>query len=365
VTHKHLTPFTLRSGHTLPNRLVVAAMTNQQSNDDGTLHERELRWLEARARGGFGCVTTCAAHVSPEGQGWPGELGVFDDSHTPGLTTLASALRKHSAHGWVQLFHGGVRAPETLIGEQPWSATAFSPSPDKLAPPRAATTDDIARTIEAFAASAKRCEQAGFEGVELHGAHGYLICQFLGAKSNSRTDEWGGSFEHRLRFPLAIYDAVRAATSDDFTVGIRLSPEVSTLGVHIPESLKTARIFADRGADFVHISLWDAFKAHDDYPSQPLTSLFREAVPSDCALISTGGVWTREQAIQLMDEGADLVGLGRAAIGNPDWPIQSQKDVFEPLRPPYRPAQLRERALSDRFVDYMRRWPNFVQDETT
>lgn len=363
LTHDHLSPFTLRNGQTLPNRMVVAAMTNQQSNDDGTLHDDELQWLVARARGGFGCVTTCAAHVLADGQGWPGELAVFDDRHTEGLTRLSAALRTHGAHGWVQLFHGGVRAPEALIGTRPWSATAFSPSPDSLAPPRAATVDDIHRAIDAFAAAARRCEQAGFEGVELHGAHGYLICQFLGAASNARTDTWGGSFENRLRFPMAVYDAVRAATSPSFTVGIRISPEVRSLGVHIPESLETARRFAERGADFVHISLWDAFTPHHDYPERPLTSLFRDVVPSDCALISTGCVWTRDDARQLLREGADLVGLGRAAIGNADWPIQSKRDDFEPAKPPYSVAHLRKAVLSERFIAYMRRWKNFVEDE--
>ena len=363
MTQPFLSPITLRSGHTLPNRLVVAAMTNQQSNPDGTLHERELRWLVARAEGGFGCVTTCAAHVHPDGQGWPGELGVFGDQHLPGLERLSGALRDHGAHGWVQLFHGGVRAPESLIGEQPWSATAFTPSPETIEPPREASSDDIQRTIDAFAAAAKRCEQAGFEGVELHGAHGYLLCQFLGAISNARSDAWGGSFENRLRFPFAVYDAVRAATSDSFTVGIRLSPEINTLGVTVPESLETASRFAARGADFIHISLWDAFQRHADYPERPLTTLFRDAVPADCALISTGGIWTPEQAGQIMAEGADMVGLGRAAIGNPDWPIRAQQPQYQPDRPPYTEAHLRQAALSDRFIDYMRRWKNFVMEE--
>ena len=308
-------------------------------------------------------MTTCAAHVLPDGQGWPGELGVFGDEHIPGLKRTSDVLREHGAHGWVQLFHGGVRAPEALIGQQPWSATAFSPSPDKLPAAREATVDDIKRAIDAFAAAAKRCEAAGFEGVELHGAHGYLICQFLGATSNTRDDQWGGSFENRLRFPFAIYDAVRAETSRSFTVGIRISPDVATLGVTVPESLEAARRFADRGADFVHISLWDAFKSHADYPDQPLTSLFREVVPPDCALVSTGGVWTPSDANQLLMEGADLVGLGRAAIGNPDWPIRSKEESYQPARPPYTEAHLREAALSDRFIAYMRRWKNFVAED--
>jgi 2,4-dienoyl-CoA reductase-like NADH-dependent reductase (Old Yellow Enzyme family) len=105
-------PLVFRSGLRAPNRMVLAAMTNQQSHPDGSLSEEELRWLVRRAEGGFGTVTTCAAHVAKDGQGWPGELGVFDDALLPGLRRLAAALRERGAASLVQIFHGGVRAEE-------------------------------------------------------------------------------------------------------------------------------------------------------------------------------------------------------------------------------------------------------------
>ena len=144
---KYFEPLTLPSGERLRNRLVVAAMTNQQSEADGCLHERERVWLEARAKGGFGNVTTCAAHVSLDGQGWTGELGVFDDKHIPGLTHLAETLTHHQASAWVQLFHGG---SGTLQSDrlQPWSATAFDLNQTGVEIPRAATEEDIQRTIQ-------------------------------------------------------------------------------------------------------------------------------------------------------------------------------------------------------------------------
>ena len=124
-------------------------------------------------------------------------------------------------------------APD-LTGSQPWSATAYSPSPEKVPVPREATPADLERTIEAFGRAAARCESAGFDGVELHGAHGYLLCQFLGKRSNTRSDGWGGDLPGRMRLPLAVYDAVRAATSAQFTVGVRLSPTVAgTHRVHV------------------------------------------------------------------------------------------------------------------------------------
>lgn len=360
---KYFEPLTLPSGERLRNRLVVAAMTNQQSEADGCLHERERVWLEARAKGGFGNVTTCAAHVSLDGQGWTGELGVFDDKHLPGLTHLAETLTHHQASAWVQLFHGGVRAPSKVTGQQPWSATAFDLNQTGVEIPRAATEEDIQRTIQNFAAAAKRCEAAGFTGVELHGAHGYLLCQFMGRTTNTRTDRWGGSLEGRAAFPLAVYDAVRQATSSTFTVGIRLSPFIRGQGLVLEDSLAIATMFAERGADFVHASLWDSFEPHPEHPTTSLTTMFRQTIVPSCPLIVTGNIWTPADALQIMDEGADLIGMGRAAIGNPDWPLQATSLSYEPERPPYTAANLKSKALSDIFVDYMRRWKNFVADE--
>ncbi len=361
-----LSPLTLaRSGRVLRNRLVVAAMTNKQSNADGTLHDDELRWLARRAEGGFGIVTTCAAHVSPEGQGWEGELGVFDDAHIPGLRRLAGAIEGSGALSLVQLFHGGVRAPSSLTGQRPWSASSFSLPGEGFEVPRAASAEEIERTVEAFGAAAARCEAAGFSGVELHGAHGYLLSQFLGSRSNQRDDAWGGpSIERRARFILAALDAARARTSERFVVGVRISPEIEDIGVDLDESLQVARWLVEGGADFLHVSLWDAWKPSRKRPDspKPLTTLFREALPEGFPLMIAGGIWTPAQAAEIMAQGADLVAMARAAIGNPDWPRQAAEPGFEPARPPFSPERLRQSALSEAFVDYMRRWPGFVTD---
>lgn len=355
-----LKSFSLPRGPLVRNRMVVAAMTNLQSEEDGRLHDRELTWLNARAQGGFGVVTTCAAHVSLDGQGWPGELGVYDDAMLPGLTRLAQTLKGNGAMVWAQLFHGGVRAPSSVTGLQPWSASAVDLQQRGVEVPRAATEEDIRRTIQNFAAAAARCEQAGMDGVELHGAHGYLLSQFLGTVTNQRTDQWGGSLENRARFVMEIFDAVRASVSDSFIVGIRLSPEVRAQGVTLEESLKVAQWLGERGVDFVHASLWDAFKPVAAANGMPLTTLFRDVLSEEVPLIVTGGVWTPDQALQVMDQGADLVGLGRAAIGNPNWPIHARQPDFEPEMPPFSEDDLRSKGLSDGFVQYMKRWKGFV-----
>lgn len=365
TTPKILSPYTFpRTGTVVRNRLVLAAMTNKQSNADGSLTDDELEWLAARAHGSFGIITTCAAHVSLDGQGWDGELGVFDDALLPGLKRLANALRSDGAVSLVQIFHGGVRAPSRLTGQQPFSASAFELDAKGFEVPREATVEDIERTIAAFADAARRCAEAGFDGVEIHGAHGYLITQFLGTISNTRTDEWGGSLENRARFVRRIVAAVREATPDGFLVGVRISPEVEDQGVELDDSLQVARWLADDGVDFVHVSNWDSFKPPAAHPDSEklLTTWFREALGPAVPMIATGGVWTPAEADQVFDQGADMVGLGRAAIGNAAWPHDAVRPDWEPARPPYSPEHLRDAGLSEKMVSYMRLWPEFVTD---
>lgn len=357
-----LEPFRFpRTGHSVANRMVVAAMTNKQSHEDGTLSDDEHDWLAARTS--FGIVTTCAANVTRDGKGWEGELGVFDDSLMPGLERLATTLKEAGTLGLVQIFHGGVRAPSRLTGEQPWSASTFELDAPNFEVPRAATEADIERTIAAFGAAAKRCADAGFAGVEIHGAHGYLITQFMGTITNTREDDWGGSLENRARFVREVLAAVKAATPDDFIVGVRVSPEVSDQGLTLEDSLQASRWLVEDGVDFMHVSNWDSFKAPVAHPDsdKPLTTWFREAVGPDVPVIATGGVWTPGEADAVLAHGADLVGLARAAIGNARWPVDAATPGWEPQRPPYSVGHLRESALGDAFVEYMKRWPGFVE----
>ena len=148
-----------------------------------------------------------------------------DDRQLPGLTTLAHALRAHGAVPVVQLYHGGVRSPARLTGQRPWSASEFSEDRPGFEVPRAATDDDLARVVRDFAAAAARARDAGFLGVELHGAHGYLLGQFLSATMNTRDDAWGGPLAHRARLLREVTRAARDRGGPGFLVGVRLSPE--------------------------------------------------------------------------------------------------------------------------------------------
>ena len=355
-------PLTLRSGAVLPNRLALAPLTNGQSLPDGRLGDDELAWLARCADGGFGLIETCAAYVGLDGKAWDGELGVDRDDDLAGLGRLAARLRRGGGLAIVQLFHGGVRATQRLTGEQVWSATTWHEDTPAFEVPRPATELDLARVIEQFAAAAARCQAAGFDGVELHGAHGYLLSQFLSATMNSRGDRWGGGPAGRARLIREVARAVRARCGRQFTVGVRLSLEDwgSARGLDLDDSLQVARWLAEDGVDFVHASLWNAAAMTRKRPEQHAVPLLRAALPRDVAVIACGGVWTAADAVALRERGADVVALGRAAICNPEWPIAARTPGWEPRRPPLTRAELAERSISPVFIGYLARWKNFV-----
>ena len=363
LMHPALAPYTFaRGGLTVRNRTVLAAMTNKQSHDDGTVSSNEINWLEARSIGGFGIITTAATHVLEHGQGWEGEFGTWSDHHLEGLAAMANAISRHGAIGLAQLFHGGMRAPEALTGMQPRSASANELGRD-LGTSRAMSEQEIGEIIDGFGAAARRCEQAGFHGVELHGAHGYLIAQFLGAGTNRRTDAWGGSQQKRTHLLAEIVSEVRRRTGPNFLVGVRLSPELKACGMNLADSLETLRLCSSMELDFIHVSCWDiqATGLHQG-KEMHYTTVFRENLPDNLPLFTTGGVWSAEEAGLAVDQGGDFVGVGRAGIGHPDWPQYLRGEGSEPLRPPFSVNHLATAALSPTFIDYMRRWDGFVQD---
>jgi len=354
-------PMTFRNGREAPNRIWLAPMTNKSSHADGSISEDELGFLSARAAGGFGVVETCATHVHLDGQGWPGEFGVFDDRLIPDWSRLSERVHAEGALLLGQAFHGGQRAVRGEGRPKPWSCSAVKADPELVE----ADEELIERVIGDFAAAARRLEAAGADGVELHGAHGYLLCQFLRSDFNRRTDAWGGALEGRARLIRRVMQAVRAEVSDDFIVGARLSPESygRLTGLDLDESIEVASWLCDDGADFIHISLWDASKDSTKRPGVHTARAFRDALPDGVPIITAGNIWTLEDARAQLDHGADAVALGRSAIANPDWPVAVARRGGAPKRPPLTREELRARALGPVFVEYMSGWPGFVADE--
>jgi 2,4-dienoyl-CoA reductase-like NADH-dependent reductase (Old Yellow Enzyme family) len=359
-----LEPFRFANGAVAANRVWLAPMTNLQSHLDGCLSIDERNWLLRRAQGGFGVIQTCASHVAADGQGWQGELGIHSDRHVPGLKALAADLAAHAATGIVQLFHGGLRADPRLTGRRIWSASAGE---DGGVVVHAGSEEDIQRVIGEFRDAAVRAYVAGFHGVELHGAHGYLFGQFLSVIENRRSDNWGGCLANRARLLRTTVRAIRAAVPPAFVVGVRISPEDSghACGLDLDESLVLAGWLSEDGIDFLHLSLQDAAQNTTKRPHAHPVTLFRRAVQPGVPLVVAGQIWTRREAESLLQLGAGGVALARCAIANPDWPREIEHLGWQPRRPPLSIDELIERGLSREFaINIGVWWPGFVEDSS-
>jgi 2,4-dienoyl-CoA reductase-like NADH-dependent reductase (Old Yellow Enzyme family) len=344
----------------MKNRFMLAPLTNWQSHEDGTLSEEEYHWLTMRAKGGFGLTMTCAAHVQEIGKGFPGQLGTFSDDHQPGLRRLAEGIKGYGSLSNVQLHHAGMRSPSEIIGQAPVSA-----SDDEETGARALTTDEVRQLRDDFIAAAVRCDQAGFDGVELHGAHGYILCQFFAEETNRRNDEYGGSFENRYRILEEIIDGIRHNCRADFQLGVRLSPE--RFGIDTGEALAmAARLLTDPRLDFLDMSLWDVFKEPVDerYHGKSLLDWFAELERADVRLGAAGKIRTPQAAAAAIEQ-LDWIMLGRAAILQHDFPDRyADDDEFPPTELPVTRFYLGEEGLSSKFIEYMASWPDFIKEES-
>ena len=310
-----------------------------------------------RAQGGFGLTMTCAAHVQAIGQGFPGQLGIFSDDHLEGLSKLASGIKSENSLAVVQLHHAGMRSPADLIGQAP-----VCPSDHTDTNSVGLSSEGVKELIEDFICGAERAEKAGFDGVEIHGAHGYILAQFLSGTINQRQDEFGGCIENRMRPITAIIDGIRARCRPDFLLGLRLSPE--RFDVHLPDIVEVAKNVLSAGKiDFLDMSLWDSFKEPEDqaFRGRTLLSYFTELKRGNVALGIAGKLRNPEEVNQAMAADIDFVMLGRAAILHHDFPRQMKTDPnFTPIKNPVSADHLRKEGLGEAFITYMSGWKGFV-----
>ena len=350
-------PLTFRRGPAMKNRFMLAPMTNLQSGADGVLSDEEFHWLTRRAEGGYGMTMTCASHVDAIGQGFEGQLGCFDDGHIEGLTRLAGAIRAAGGLSSVQLHHAGMRSPAQIIRVRP-----VCPSENLKTGARGLTREEVQALVEAFVRAAERADEAGFDGVEVHGAHGYLVCQFLSAEINRRDDDYGGSLENRARFLFEIVAGIRARCRPDFQVGVRLSPE--RFGMRLSEVLEVSqRLFDEGNIDYLDASLWDVFKEPEapQHRGRTLLSYFLDLKRGETRLGAAGKINTAADVRACLGQGLDFVSQGRAAILHHDFPRQCEANPdFVPAALPVTPDHLANEGLSPVFINYMRRWEGFV-----
>jgi len=352
-------PLAFARGPAMKNRFMLAPLTNCQSHPDGRLSDEEFRWLTMRADGGFGLTMTCAAHVQARGQGFPGQLGIFGDQHVEGLTRLATTIKAKGSLSAVQLHHAGNRSPKDLVGD------VVCPSDDPATGARALTTGEVEQLRDDFIAAARRAERAGFDGVELHGAHGYILLEFLSPKLNRREDRYGGSLENRARIFFEIIDGIRAHCRGDFQLGLRLSPE--RFGVVLPEIRDVAAELLRQGKiDYLDMSLWDyTIEPTDEaFKGRSLMSIFTELPRGGVRLGVAGKIRNAQDVVNVIEGGCDYALIGRAAILRHDFPERVRRDsnyVSPPL--PVSPAHLRAEGVSPKFIEYLRTFPSFVGED--
>jgi 2,4-dienoyl-CoA reductase-like NADH-dependent reductase (Old Yellow Enzyme family) len=351
-------PLRFLHGPEMKNRFMLAPLTNLQSHIDGRLSDDEFKWLTMRARGGFGLTMTCAAHVQAIGQGFPGQLGIFGDEHLEGLSRLAKGIREHDSIAIVQLHHAGMRSPEDLIGQPP-----VCPSDNEETGARAMSLAEVEALVDDFVAAALRAEQAGFDGVEIHGAHGYVLGQFFSAEINQRNDRYGGTLENRSRILFEIIAGIRDRCRSDFTLGVRLSAE--RFGVELMEARALAqRLMSEGEIDFLDMSLWDVFKepAEEAHRGRCLLSYFTDLERGDVRLGAAGKVHSAADVQNCLEAGVDFVLIGRGAILHHDFSEQVRLSPdFEMAQTPVTADYLRSEGLGDSFVEYMSSWAGFVE----
>ena len=348
----------------IKNRTVLAAMTNKQSHSNGIISNEEINWLNERSKGGFGIITTAATNVSKEGQAWEGEFGIYDDIHLPNLTKLTSTVKLNGSLIFAQLFHGGLRCPQKLTNVIPISASKIKCQESKSGFSREADINDIKKIIHDFTSAAVRCVDAGFDGVELHGAHGYLISQFLGTKTNQRNDEWGGDLNGRSKLLVEIYKSIKNSVPDSFIIGIRISPIIESIGINLQDTISLIKILKTFDLDYIHLSCWDSFLKYDykNFSEKTITEIIRESFDNLPTIISTGSIWSSDNAENVLNQGADLIGVARVGIPYPYWPKNISNINYNPKKPPFSIKTLKKAKLSKVFIDYMRNWKDFVID---
>lgn len=340
------TPLTLQ-GFTLKNRLIKGAMSEALATADGIVTAPLLRLYDTWGQGGLGCSITGNVMIDQRAKNEPGVVVIEDERDLPALKAWAAIGKKYNMVQIVQLSHPGKQCPRGLNKETVApSAIGFAPEMAAVfGTPRELTEAEIFDLIRRFGESARICKKAGFEGVQIHGAHGYLVSEFLSPKHNQRTDQWGGSLENRMRFVLEAFKEIRKQTGEDFIVGVKLnSADFQKGGFTEDESIAVVKALDALGVDFIEIS-------GGTYEAPAMTGVkqstrareayfldFAEKVRGEVktALMVTGGFRTRSGMDTALQSGAcDLIGIARPLAVETDAPnnLVAGADVKYAVKP--------------------------------
>lgn len=319
-------PLVLPNGVELRNRFVLAPLTHISSNDDGTISDVEIPYIEKRSKD-VGLAINAASNINDVGKAFPGQPSVAHDSDIEGLKELAKAMKKNGAKALVQIHHGGAQALPNLtpqgdvVAPSPITLKSFGQQEPHNA--REMTSDEIEQTIKDFGEATRRVIEAGFDGVEIHGANHYLIHQFVSPYYNNRNDVWSDN----LKFPMAVIDEVVKAkkeyANDEFIVGYRLSPEeAESPGISMEITEQLINQIANQPLDYIHISLMDVNSETREgkYKGENRLKLIHHWVNGRMPVIGIGSVFTPEDALNAIDNvGVELVALGREILLDADF----------------------------------------------
>lgn len=323
------------------NRFVMAPMVTNYCEQDGSVNDRLVAYHRARARGGVGLIITEATYVHNSGKGFPHEMGIYKDELIPGLKKLADAVHEEEGKIAIQLYHSGRQSYEAVTG-----MTLIAPSPIACPVcgclPREMTREDIDQMVNAFAEGARRAKLAGFDAVEIHGAHGYLINQFLSPYSNQRTDEYGGSLANRARFPLEVVRKVRERLGDDFPVLYRMSSEEFVPGGLLIEDTKAFSLMLKQvGVNAIHVSggvYQTAAMIIQPAAVQQGVYVFnafaiKDVVGSEIPVIVVGRLKEPYIMEALLETGkVDMIAMGRGLLADESFPDKVRAGKFEDIR---------------------------------
>jgi len=327
-------PFRFNCGREIAHRFVMAPLTTDSSNQDGTVTEDELEFVRRRAAGGFGAAISSAAYVEQDGRSWQG-IGATQDGHLPGLHRLAEAMRAAGGLAILQIYDGGRIAKPELTGEQclraPSAVASLRPGAKT---PRAMTANEVEGLIASFRKAASLARKAGFDGVEIHGANHYAVHQFFSPRANHRVDHWGGTLSKRMNFPLAVAQAVRDALGPKLIAGFRITPfEAEPDGYTLEDAKLLCNELAALDLDYISVSLDDYRNSRPmretriysgpveqaNTPAESPITEFARVIAGRCALMASGGIKTCLDAEGAIKMGADLVAVGRAVVVDPEW----------------------------------------------
>ena len=312
-------PFTLNNGVTVKNRLAVAPMTHFGSHADGVISDQERTFLGNRA-GDMGLFISAATLVQEGGKAFRGQPEATGENCLDSLKETAQIIQKQGAKAILQIHHGGSQAMVELNRRDKISASASEKDGA-----REASAAEVEELIASFAQAADLALRAGFDGVEIHGANGYLIQQFYSAQSNRRSDKWGGSLENRMRFPLAVVDAVAAVREkhqrNDFIIGYRFSPEeAGEDGLTMAETGALIDALVQKPLQYLHVSLWEFDKKirRGGDTAQTRMQFIHDRINGKLPLIGVGNLFTADDILAAFETGwAEFIALGKTVMINP------------------------------------------------